>query len=93
LRHADWRTTIAGVDVAHRDRILAFRLASHNLIRRLDARSIVKAAAACGIQETPLGSAALAFLARVEGLTPAALERAQVKERTLLTLWSVRGAP
>ncbi len=40
-----------------------------------------------------MGSAALAFLARVEGLTPAALERTQVKDRTLVTLWSVRGAP
>ena len=59
LRRADWRTTIAGVDVAHRDQILAFRLASHNLTRRLGARSMVKAAAPCGIQETPLGSAAL----------------------------------
>jgi hypothetical protein len=81
------------VDVAHRDQILAFRLASHNLTRRLSARSIVKAAAPCGIQETPLGSAALAFLARVEGVTPATLERAQLKDRTLVTLWSVRGAP
>jgi hypothetical protein len=93
LRRADWRTTIAGVDVAHRDQILAFRLASHNLTRRLGARSMVKAAAPCGIQETPLGSAALAFLARVEGLSPAALERALVKDRTLVTPWSVRGAP
>jgi hypothetical protein len=93
LRRAVWRTTIAGVDVAHRDQILAFRLASHNLTRRLGAQSIVKAAAPCGIQETPLGSAAVAFVARVEELTPAALERALVKDRTLLTLWSVRGAP
>ena len=92
MRRADWHSTIAGVVVAHRDQILAFRLASHNLTRRL-ARSIVKAAAPCGIQETPLGSAALAFLARVEGLTQAALERAQVKDRTVVTLWSVRGAP
>jgi hypothetical protein len=81
------------VVVAQRDQILAFRLASHNLTQRLDARSIVEAAASCGIQETPMGSAALAFLARVEGLTTAALERAQVKDRTLITLWSVRGAP
>ena len=78
---------------ADRDRILAFRLASHNLTRRLGRRSLVKAAEACGIQETPLGSAAAAFLARVEGLTPADLERTQVKDRTLVTLWSVRGVP
>ena len=57
------------VDKAHRDQILAFHLASQNLTRRLGARSIVKAAAPCGIQETPLGSAAVAFLTRIEGLT------------------------
>ncbi len=56
---------------------MAFRLASHNLTRRLGARSVVEAAAPCGIQETPLGSAALAFLARVEGLSPAALQSAR----------------
>ncbi|MDQ4142800.1 MAG: winged helix DNA-binding domain-containing protein [Actinomycetota bacterium] len=78
---------------ADRNQILAFRLASHNLMRRLGARSLATAAARCGIQETPLGSAAVAFVARVEGLTPAALQRALVKDRTLVTLWSVRGAP
>lgn len=81
------------MDKAHRDQILAFRLASQNLTRRLGARSIVKAAAPCGIQETPLGSAAVAFLARIEGLTPVTWNRALVEDRTLVTLWSVRGAP
>jgi len=73
--------------------VVAFRLASHNLTRRLGPRSIVKAAAPCGIQETPLGSAAVALLARVKNLTPAALERELVTNRTLVALWSVRGAP
>jgi hypothetical protein len=76
-----------------RHQIVAFRLASHNLADRLGPRSIVKAAAACGIQETPIGSAALALCARVEGLTPSALDRALLKERTLIHLWSLRGAP
>lgn len=75
-----------------REQVLAFRLASHNLTRRLDQRAAVEAAP-CGIQETPLGSAAVAFAARVEGLTPAALEHALAEERALVTLWSVRGAP
>lgn len=76
-----------------RARILAFRLASHNLIERLRLRTLVRAAAACGIQETPLGSAALALQARVDRLTSAALERALLRDRTLLHLWSLRGAP
>jgi hypothetical protein len=76
-----------------RHRIVAFRVASHNLAERLGPRSLVKAAAACGIQETPLGSAALGLCARVEGLTPAALDGALLRRRTLIHLWSLRGAP
>jgi hypothetical protein len=76
-----------------RQQILAFRLASHNLARRLGPRSVTKAAAACGIQETPLGSAAMAFRARVENLTPALLDRALFEDRTLVSLWAMRGAP
>lgn len=76
-----------------REQVLAFRLASHNLTRRLGPGSVVDAATPCGIQETPTGSAALAFAARVEGLTPGAVEHALVEDRTLVTLWSVRGAP
>jgi hypothetical protein len=76
-----------------REQILAFRLASHNLTRRLGPRSVTKAAAACGVQETPLGSAAMAFLARVEKLPPALLDRALFEDRTLVSLWAMRGAP
>jgi hypothetical protein len=45
------------------------------------------------IQETPLGSAVVALLTRVEGLSPDALEVALAGEQSLVTLWSVRGAP
>jgi hypothetical protein len=81
------------VSKADRKQILAFRLAAHNLARRLGHRSVTKAAAACGIQETPLGSAAIAFRTRVEKLTPALLDRALVEDRTLVCLWAMRGAP
>jgi hypothetical protein len=91
-RRAD-ASNVARVIQADRNQILAFRFSSHNLTRRLGSRSLLKAAAACGIQETPLASAATAFLARIEGLSPAALQRALVRDRTLVTLWSVRGAP
>lgn len=76
-----------------RARIIAFRLQNHNLVRRLGARSAVKAAAACGVQEAPHGSAALAFCARVDRLSPSVLERALTRDRTLIHLWSLRGAP
>lgn len=56
-------------------RILAFRLANYHVTERLGPRSLVKAAAACGVQETPVGSAAVALAARVEELTRAAPER------------------
>jgi Winged helix DNA-binding domain len=81
------------VPKADRKQILAFRLAGHNLTRRLGHRSVTKAAAACGIQETPLGSAAIAFHARVEKLAPALLDRALLEDRTLVCLWAMRGAP
>src|SRR5918996_2735804 len=76
-----------------RARILAFRLASHNLTERLGSPSLAKAAVACGIQETPVGSAAVAFAARVDGVTAEALDRALRRDRTLVHLWSLRGAP
>ena len=74
-----------------RDQVLAFRLASHGLNRR--SKDLVEAAAPCGIQETPLGSAALALHARVEGFTLGKLVKALSKDRSLITVWSVRGAP
>lgn len=85
--------SVRRVPPVERDRILAFRLASHHLTERLGPRSLVRAAAACGVQETPLGTAAVALAARVEGITPAAMDRALHRDRTLLHLWSLRGAP
>ena len=76
-----------------RVRILAFRLASHQLTERLGPRSLVKAAMACGIQETPVGTAVVALAARVDGVTAASLDRALTGGRTMVHLWSLRGAP
>ena len=74
-----------------REQVLAFRLASHGLNRRTN--GLVETASRCGIQETPLGTAALAFHARVDGLSTEKLEKALSKDRSLLALWSMRGAP
>lgn len=76
-----------------RGRALAFRLDSQNLAVRLPPGSILAAAGACGVQNTPPGSAALALHARVEGMTPGVLERALLIDKALLQLWSLRAAP
>jgi Winged helix DNA-binding domain len=55
--------------------------------------SLPAAASACGIQDTPLNTAPLAFHARIEGLDPSAVGRALVADKSLLGVWSVRGAP
>jgi hypothetical protein len=47
-----------------RDQVLAYRFAAHHLTRRLGPRSIEKAVF-CGIQETPMGTAGVAFTARI----------------------------
>jgi hypothetical protein len=78
---------------AERDRVLAFRFAGHNLARAERPGALLDAAGACGLQNTPPGSAALALAARVPGLGPAAIDRALGTDRTLLQVRSLRGAP
>lgn len=73
--------------------VLAFRLYSQNLAARLPTGSLIQAAGACGVQDTPPGSAALALHARLEDLTPEDLRRAVEGEKSLLRAWSLRGAP
>jgi hypothetical protein len=82
--------SVLGVE---RDQILRFRLASQYLIERLPAGSLPAAAAACGIQDTPLNTAPLAFHARVADLGSAEVGRALTADKSLLGVWSVRGAP
>lgn len=74
------------------DQVLAFRLDSHNLAARQPPGSLLKAAGACGVQNTPPGSTALSLHARVDGLTPADVDRAMEADRTLLQTFSLRGA-
>lgn len=78
---------------AKRDQVLAFRLAGHHLDTRLPRRLLLQAAGACGVQNTPPGSAALALHARVADLSPAHVEQALGTDKTLLQARSRRGAP
>lgn len=79
------------VIAADRGRVLAFRLNGHCLARRLS-RGSIRAAGACGIQNTPPGSAALSLHARMEGLAPEDVEKALEVDKTLVQTFSLRGA-
>ena len=75
-----------------RENVVAFRLASHHLDVRLREQDLLTAAGQCGIQNTPPGSALLAFHARIEGVSADVVAGA-VEDRSMLLTWSMRGAP
>ena len=85
--------TIGRMVAVDQPQIQSFRLERHHLNRRLPAGGLVEAAAACGIQETPKLTAALALHARVDDVTVADFGRALKRDKTLLTVWAMRGAP
>lgn len=80
------------VQVSRAD-VIAFRLAAHHLTDRLDDQFLPTAAGACGIQDSPPGSALLALHARVRNLTQDRLHRAVAEDKVLLQSWCMRGAP
>lgn len=73
--------------------MLAFRLGRHHLAQRLGARSMTRAVAAAGIQETSSRTAVLSLHARVANVTVDKVDRALERDKTLLTMWAMRGAP
>jgi hypothetical protein len=72
--------------------VVAFRLHAHHLDERLEAGSLLEAAAACGVQDSPPGSAAMALHARVIGVEPDSMGDA-LEDRSLFHTWAMRGAP
>lgn len=75
-----------------RDDVIAFRLRSQRLSRRVHEDGLVDAAGACGIQDSPPGSALLALHARVRNVTKARVDDA-IREGSLVQSWCMRGAP
>lgn len=73
--------------------VVAFRLHSHHLTKRLGEDGMHDAAAACGIQNSPPGSGLLALNARVRDLTRDELGQAVADNKSLVQTWSMRGAP
>lgn len=76
-----------------RDDVAAFRLHAHHLTDRLGQKAIVGAAAVCGIQNSPPGSALLALHARVRDVSADRLDHAVATDKSLLQTWCMRGAP
>ncbi len=70
--------------------VIARRMRAHHLAG--PAADLRTAAGACGIQDSPPGSALVSLAARVPGLTAADLDDA-VDTRLLVRSWSIRGAP
>jgi hypothetical protein len=69
-----------------------WRLSQQYLSPRLPHRNFVEAAIrTCGIQAQVMSAAELAFWARTDGLTPADIESALWRERTLIKTWAMRG--
>ena len=74
-----------------RAQVLAFRAAAQALDRRRPGTDLLAVAGACGIQDTPPGSADVSLAARLD-LDGPVVEHA-VASRDLALTWSVRGAP
>lgn len=73
--------------------VIAFRLHAHNLTHRRPVSELHEVAGACGIQNSPPGSALLALHARVEDVTQERIDQLVGQEQSLLQTWSMRGAP
>ena len=80
-------------DSATNDEIIAFRLRAHHLDERLSRNSLTEAAGACGIQNSPPGSALTSLHVRVEDMSATAFASAVEEEKSLLQSWCMRGAP
>ncbi|MFW0787249.1 winged helix DNA-binding domain-containing protein [Gordonia sp. CPCC 206044] len=76
-----------------REQVVAFRLGTHHLADRLPRQRQAAAVGACGIQNSPPGSALLAVHARLDGVTEAGLATAVDEDKSLLLTWCMRGSP
>ncbi len=76
-----------------REHVLAFRLDGHGLSKRRPLGDLLAVAGACGIRNTPPGSAVLALHARLTGVTLDTLNRALTDEKSLVEVLSVRISP
>ena len=78
---------------ATREQALAFRLDSHQLARHRPLGQMLDAAGACGVRNTPPGSAPLALNARVAAFTPDDLDTALGEKKSLVEVLGMRVSP
>ncbi|BCJ68328.1 winged helix DNA-binding domain-containing protein [Polymorphospora rubra] len=76
-----------------RDDIIAFRLHAQHLTERLGEQGLLDAAGACGVQNSPPGSALLALHARVRNLSPDRVDEAIARDKSMMQSWCMRGSP
>jgi hypothetical protein len=69
------------------------RLTAQHLTDAAPGESLRDAAAVCGVQDAPPGSAALALAARVPTASRADVTAAIATDRSLVVVWSRRGSP
>lgn len=89
IREQEWGMAIP-LDPAQ---LLAFRVERHNLGRRRDRDALIAVCGACGIEDSPPGSAAISLAARIDAFEATDLERALRTTKSLAKIWSVRAAP
>ncbi|WP_255372476.1 DNA glycosylase AlkZ-like family protein [Corynebacterium sp. CNJ-954] len=76
-----------------RDDVIAFRLRAHHLAGRLDQGGLLDAVGACGIQNSPPGSALLALHARAQSVSQEKVDEAVADDKSLMQSWCMRGSP
>src|SRR5262245_19052043 len=75
-----------------RRQVLAFRLRRQHLARRLGAAKMAEATATCGVRNSPAGSAQVALLARVDGVSEDGVSAA-LSDRSLVEVQDPRMVP
>lgn len=75
------------------DQIRSFRLRAHHLDREYGKESILEAAGACGLQNSPPGAWEAAVRCRIPGYGREELSDLLEEKKVLLQAWSLRGAP
>lgn len=75
------------------EQIRHFRLRSHHLDAAYQKADIIRAAGACGMQNSPPGAWETALHNRVPSCTLNEMEQLLYRDRALVQAWSLRGAP
>ena len=73
--------------------VVAYRLHAHHLTDRQPADRLHEVAGACGMQNSPPGSALLALHARADDVTRDRFDHLVGEDRSLLQTWCMRGSP